>query len=329
MSCTLTMRTAWALSFLVVAVVSAWGGTPAAPSNICDKNVSFAVTADGQPVSAVPGFAAHWISDEKHHKQYSALCFAQSPDPRAKNYLVVFSTREESFNGLVPSVLKYVSSSPISENSTLSEIYGQMWHFTSDQPAAATATTLNVLRADTSTVLFARVYNAQGTAVSERSLADISGWLHTREKFFDRILADIAADSRPLTASQATTKTSLPVYYVNCDVPVKSLAKEESVAFSSASSASASSPAPAPKAAPDPIATLEFWSSPSGADVYVDGALVGKTPSFFTVSPGEHTIMMRKSNFGTWQRKMQITDGKRKITGYLEQKVVTLDSGLQ
>ena len=326
MNCALRVKTAWALSFSVVALVLAWGGTSAPASNLCERNISFAVTADGQPVAAVPGFAAHWISDEKHHKQHAGLCFAQSPDPKAKNYLVVFSTRQESFNGLVPSVLKYVSSSPISENNTISEIYGQMWHFTSDQPAAAGTTTLNVLRADTSTVLFARVYNEQGTTVSQLSLSEVSGWLHTREKFLDRILADVAADSRPLTVSQATLKTSVPVYYVNCDVPVNSLANQESVASSSSASASSS---PAPQAAPVPVATLEFWSSPAGADVYVDGTLVGRTPSSFTISPGEHTITMRKPNYGSWQRQMQITEGKRKITGYLEQKVVTLGSGLQ
>ena len=71
------------------------------------------------------------------------------------------------------------------------------------------------------------------------------------------------------------------------------------------------------------MATLEFWSSPSGADVYVDGRLVGNTPSSFTIAPGEYTITMRKQNFGSWQRKLQIAEGKRKVSGYLEQKIVT------
>jgi len=320
------MRTFFILAGVLAVSPFALGQSPVPATSGCTKNISFAVTADGQPVSAIPGFAAHWISDEKHHKRDSGLCFAQNPDPRAKNYLVVFSTRQESFNGLVPSVLKYVNSGPIAENTTISEIYGQMWHFTSNQPAAS-STTLNVLRADTSTVLFAWVYNEQGTVVSQRSLSDVSGWLHTKEKLLDRILADIAADSRPLNTSQATLKASVPVYYVNCDVPVKSLPGQESVVAAGSPSPAT---APAPKAAaPVPVATLEFWSSPSGADVYVDGALVGKTPSSAPVSPGEHTITMRKQNFGTWQRKVQVEEGKRKITGYLEQKVVTLGSGLQ
>jgi hypothetical protein len=38
---------------------------------------------------------------------------------------------------------------------------------------------------------------------------------------------------------------------------------------------------------------------------------------------------MRKQNFGTWQRKLQITEEKRKVSGYLEQKIVTLGSAVQ
>lgn len=315
------MRTFCILAGVLVVSSLALGESPGSTSSECTKSIAFAVTGEGQPVSAIPGFAAHWISDEKHHKRYSALCFAQNPDPKAKNYVVVFSTQHESLNGLVPSVLKYVNSAPISQNTMLNEIYGQMWHFTSSQPAAASTTTLNVLRADTSTVLFASVYNEQGATVSQHSLSDMSGWLHTKEKLLDRVVADVAADSRPLTGPQAAVKASVPVYYVNCDVPIKSLPGQESAA---------ASPSPAtPAVAPVPVATLEFWSSPSGADVYVDGTLVGKTPSSVTLSPGEHTIMMRKPNFGTWQRKMQIAEGKRKVTGYLEQKVVTLGSGVQ
>jgi hypothetical protein len=36
---------------------------------------------------------------------------------------------------------------------------------------------------------------------------------------------------------------------------------------------------------------------------------------------------MRKQNFGTWQRKLQIAEGKRKVNGYLEQKVVVIGTG--
>jgi len=306
------------IAFLsLMTAVSGWGETTAPASGGCDRSVAFAVTAAGQPVAAVPGFAAHWIANEKHQRQYPGLCFAQSPDPRTRNYLVVFSTDPDAFSGLAPTVLKYVNSVPVSEDSTLGAIYGQMWHFTSSQPTAAATTTLNLLRTETSTVLFVRTYNEQGVTISQLSLKDISGWLHVREKLLERVLADVRADSRPRSPSPPALKTSLPVYYVNCDVPVKSLPAPE------APPASPALPAP-----PVQLATLEFSSSPTGADVYVDGVLVGTTPSSVTVPPGDHRITMSKQSFSMWERKLQVTAGKRRIAGYLEQKVVTLGSGL-
>ena len=311
------MKTLVALAGILITNVCVSGQPPASTPGDCAKNVSFAVIAGGQPVAAIPGFVVHSIGNGKNQQRYPGLCFGQSPDPRAKNYVVVFSTQQESFTGLVPSVLKYVNSAPIAEDSALSAIYGEMWHYTSSQPAAANTTTLNLLRADTSSALFVHVYNEQGGTVSQHSLKDISGWLHTKEKLLDRVLADIRADSHPATASQVPLKTSLPVYYVNCDVPVKSLASQEPAVTAPA----------APAVPPVQVATLEFWSNPTGANVYLDGQVVGKTPLSLTTVPGEHTITMRKTNFGTWQRKLQIAEGTRKVSGYLEQKIVTLGSG--
>ena len=311
------MKVAWIIFLSLAAAFSLRGESSTATSSACDKNISFAVTAAGQPVAAIPSFAAHWIANEKHQQQFPGLCFSQSPDPRTRNYIVVFSTEQESLQGLFPTVLKYVNSTPVTEDSTLGAIYGEMWHFAANHSAAGAATTtLNLLHTETSTVLFVRAYNQQGATISQLSLKDISGWLHTREKLLQRVMAELAADSRAATVSPVPLRASLPVYYVNCDVPVKSLAGPEP-----------SSPSPAPVPPPVQLATLEFWSSPSGADVYVDGAFVGTTPSSLAIPPGEHTIAMRKQNFSTWQRKLQVSDGKRRVAGYLEQKIVTLGSG--
>jgi PEGA domain len=309
------MRTLFTFAGILITNIFLFGQTPASAPAGCGKNVSFAITAGGQPVAAIPGFVARTIGNQKRQERYPGLCFAQSPDPRAKNYVVVFSTQEESFKGLVPSVLKYINSAPISEGTPLSAIYGEMWHYASNQPEAASTTSLNLLHTDTSTALFVRAYNEQGTIISQISLKDISGWLHTKEKLLDRVLGDIRTDSRQLTASQAPLKTSLPVYYVNCDVPVKSLASEESTANSR----------PAPAAPPPQLAMLEFWSSPAGADVYVDGGFAGKTPASFTIAPGQYTITMRKLDFGTWERKLLVDAGKRRVGAYLAQKAMTLE----
>jgi hypothetical protein len=87
-------------------------------------------------------------------------------------------------------------------------------------------------------------------------------------------------------------------------------------------------PAPTPPAAaskdPGAGAILNFWSTPTGADIFLDGGFVGKTPYSLAVAPGEYTIALRKKDFGTWQRKVQVAAGKRTVGANLEQKSLTL-----
>jgi hypothetical protein len=307
------MKLVWLLPLWAASVLSLFGAVPASATAGCGKNVSFAVVVDGQPVAALPNFALRSIGNKQ--QRYPGLCFSQTPDVRLKNYVVVFSAQQDAFAGLVPSVLKYYDATPNSENSSIDASYGEMWHYVSKQPVPQNVSTLNMMHTDTSTILFVRAYNEQGTIISQLSLKDISGWLHTKEKLLDRVLADIGADRRELNGDSPTTlKTSEPVYYVNCDVPVQYIPREEI-------------PAKAAAPAPPPVATLEFWSNSPGAEIYIDGRLVGKTPSSLTIEPGEYTISMRKQNFSTWQRRLTIAQGKRTIGGYLENKFFTLGLG--
>jgi hypothetical protein len=72
-------------------------------------------------------------------------------------------------------------------------------------------------------------------------------------------------------------------------------------------------------------AMVEFWSRPSGADVEVDGEYVGSTYSTIALSPGEHTITIRKQDFGTWQRTIRVTAGNVRVAAYLEQVRATVN----
>ncbi|MGA2903996.1 MAG: PEGA domain-containing protein [Candidatus Korobacteraceae bacterium] len=71
-------------------------------------------------------------------------------------------------------------------------------------------------------------------------------------------------------------------------------------------------------------AVLDFWSTPTGADIFMDGALVGKTPYSLVVSPGEHTIILSKKDFGVWQGKVLSSGGKRRVGANLQRKSITL-----
>jgi len=72
----------------------------------------------------------------------------------------------------------------------------------------------------------------------------------------------------------------------------------------------------APAAAPS--AEISVTSNPPGADIELDGAFVGNTPSTIGVSVGDHTIDLRKSGYSTWERKIKVTSGKVNVSANLE-----------
>jgi hypothetical protein len=78
---------------------------------------------------------------------------------------------------------------------------------------------------------------------------------------------------------------------------------------------------PAPAAAPAALApaspmaatnvamapsSVEFGSTPDGADIVIDGNLVGNTPSTLRLTPGRHAIEIRMAGYRTWSRIMVV-----------------------
>jgi len=72
---------------------------------------------------------------------------------------------------------------------------------------------------------------------------------------------------------------------------------------------------PAQQVAATPVATvatsakIQLESSPSGADIELDGSFVGNTPSDVQVAEGDHTVTVKKAGFKDWERKMKISAG--------------------
>jgi PEGA domain len=64
--------------------------------------------------------------------------------------------------------------------------------------------------------------------------------------------------------------------------------------------------------APATQATVHMTSSPSGADIYVDGKFCGNTPSDLTLAAGEHSVRVAVSG-KEWSRVVQITAGEIRI----------------
>lgn len=66
--------------------------------------------------------------------------------------------------------------------------------------------------------------------------------------------------------------------------------------------------------------TLNISSSPAGADIEVDGAFVGNTPSSVLIPPGEHSIKMSKSGYGCWHRDLTARRGVITVAARLHRR---------
>ena len=310
----------WATLLCLIGSASMFWGQAPAPSVSCGKNVSFAVAESGQPVPAIPKFTLKWLGSKERRESFSGLCFSQVPSYGMPNYLLIFSTTADAFHGLQAAGHTYKTSTPAHESNAAVTSYGGTWTFAyTGVSAPAITDTLELRRDDKPKAVEVRAFDQSGRVISQASLSAFD----SREKLLEKVLSDVLHDAAPAVPKK-TAASSLPVYYVNCDVDNQNLV---SPAIDPPPAAAPPAPAPQPAAvaaAPPPKPELEIWSSPPGADIFLDGAYVGQTPHSLEVSEGEHTVNLRKRNFAIWQRRIQANPGKRRIGGYLEQKVLNL-----
>jgi hypothetical protein len=66
-------------------------------------------------------------------------------------------------------------------------------------------------------------------------------------------------------------------------------------------------------------ASLVIDSTPPGADIEIDGAFVGNTPSTVAVAIGSHQIAIKKKGFTGWTKALNVTGGTVHLNAELEQ----------
>jgi len=80
---------------------------------------------------------------------------------------------------------------------------------------------------------------------------------------------------------------------------------------------------PAPAAILAPVAqiqaTLVIDSTPPGADIEIDSAFVGNTPSTVSVPSGSHQIAVKKKGFIDWAKTLNVTGGTIHLNAQLDQ----------
>jgi hypothetical protein len=66
-------------------------------------------------------------------------------------------------------------------------------------------------------------------------------------------------------------------------------------------------------ATPPPAAAascrLQINSNPPGAEIEIDGGFVGDTPSEIQTAEGEHTVVVKKTGFKDWEKKLRVSAG--------------------
>jgi TPR repeat protein len=137
----------------------------------CTINISFGIVTGTQVLHLAPAFTQKWI--KKNQKEHPGLCFSQTPDLRAVNYLVVFSTSQSALNGFEPSLQTSTSTSttPVYGSGTVTSTSGGMWNYTYNGTATAYTTTtaqVDLPYTLTTNSIYENTYSASGTLISQR-----------------------------------------------------------------------------------------------------------------------------------------------------------------
>jgi len=124
--------------------------------------------------------------------------------------------------------------------------------------------------------------------------AMVGGMVATGILFFPAAPFFLFMHGKDITIPKGTEVTA----YVNGDMKLD-LARFQPASAASNPSANAASLS----------GKLQLESDPSGADIEVDGNFVGNTPSEVQVAEGEHSVLVKKTGFKDWERKLKVSNG--------------------
>jgi hypothetical protein len=125
----------------------------------------------------------------------------------------------------------------------------------------------------------------------------VGGMVATSLVFFPAAPFFLFMHGKDITIPKGTELTA----YVNGDMKLD-IAKFQPVG-------PASTPALSMAASSSVSAKLQMESDPPGADIEIDNNFVGNTPSDVQVAEGEHTVLVKKTGFKDWERKLKVSGG--------------------
>ena len=72
---------------------------------------------------------------------------------------------------------------------------------------------------------------------------------------------------------------------------------------------------------PEQSVKCSFSSTPSGAEVTVDGRYVGSTPSVLSLIVGDHAVGVSLPGFAQWKRELTVSKGSELTVNAVLEKV--------
>ncbi len=73
-----------------------------------------------------------------------------------------------------------------------------------------------------------------------------------------------------------------------------------------------------PASAANAAARFNIKSNPDAADIEIDGNFVGNTPSMVELLPGDHSVVIKKPGYKSWERKLKVVGGEVNLRAELE-----------
>ncbi|HUA16311.1 MAG TPA: PEGA domain-containing protein [Verrucomicrobiae bacterium] len=129
--------------------------------------------------------------------------------------------------------------------------------------------------------------------------AMVGGMVATGIVFFPAAPFFLFMHGKDITIPKGTEITA----YVNGDM------KLDVAKFQQPSAAQQTAAPPTAAAAGPTSGKLQLESNPPGADIEIDGNFVGNTPSDLEVTEGDHAVVVKKSGYKDWERKLKVSAG--------------------
>jgi PEGA domain len=301
-----------------------------AEAQTCTKVVSFALAdASGvHPYALTGNWIGNWV--QKNAKKHPDVCFSQTPVQDRANYLIVLSQSSGFLTGFDPVVSRDTSTSttPVSGTGTVRDNYGGAWNYTYAGTVTTTTTTTtheNVPYTINSRTIYAYAYGDGGAIISQRYhvYSTKTGGDAANSAGYNIANALLAINARGHLLNSVVKDVENHRSFRN---PSPEFAKVQQASFQVKPS-SGVSPSSANQPQPNVSASIDITSSPTGADVELDGNFVGNSPSNIGVSPGDHTISVKKSGYKLWERNIKISSGKVNISAELVADVDQISVG--